>query len=54
MIESNSFKMSCVAEAKMESINKTLYNELDPNINLIGFTNGVYDLEQNVFRKGHG
>ena len=52
MIESNSFKVSCVAESKMEFINETLAKELDTNINLIGFTNGVYDLEQNKFQKG--
>ena len=34
MIESNSFKMSCVAEAKMEFINQTLSKELDINIKL--------------------
>ena len=52
MIESNGFKMSCVAEAKMEFINETLSKQLDTNIKLIGFSNGVYDLDQNTFRKG--
>ena len=52
MIESNSFKMSCGAEAKMEFINEMLYDEFDTNIKLIGFTNGVYNLDPNLFRKG--
>jgi P4 family phage/plasmid primase-like protien len=52
MIESNSFKMGCVAEAKQDFMNENLYRDLDSKIHLVGFNNGVYDLEVMAFRTG--
>ncbi len=52
LIENNGFKMGCVAEAKQDFMNETLYKDLDTIDNLIGFTNGVFDLNTMEFRKG--
>lgn len=52
-IESNSFKLSCVSEAKQDFMNENLFKELDMKDHLIGFTNGVYDLETMSFRVGN-
>ena len=52
MIESNSFKMGCVAEAKQDFMNENLYRDLDSKNHLVGFKNGVYDLEVMAFRTG--
>jgi P4 family phage/plasmid primase-like protien len=51
-IENISFKKSCIDEAHNEFIDEKLQENLDTNINLIGFNNGVYDLEKMEFRKG--
>ena len=32
-------------------LDRNLYKELNSNLNLVGFTNGVYDLDQMAFRK---
>ena len=50
-VESNKFKMSCVAESKQDFINEKLYFEMDKNPYLIGFDNGVFDLQTMTFRK---
>jgi putative DNA primase/helicase len=51
-LENHSFKGSCVDEAKQDFIDRTLLEQLNSNTKLIGFTNGIYDLENHVFRKG--
>ena len=51
-LEGNFFKMGCIAEAKTEFIDENLATELDKNIYLLGFTNGVFDLKTFTFRKG--
>ena len=51
-VENNSFKLACVSEAKQDSMNENLYKELDTKDHLIGFNNGVYDLEHGEFRIG--
>ena len=51
-LEGNSFKVSCVDEAKQEFIDRSLLENLDKNQKLIGFKNGVFDLETLTFRKG--
>jgi len=52
MIESNSFKMGCVAEAKQDFMNENLYCDLDSKNHLLGLKNGVCDLEVMGFRTG--
>lgn len=44
-------KKSIVAEAGDMMINEDFYNTLNSNKNLVGFNNGVYDLEHGVFRE---
>ena len=51
-LENNTFKKACVDESKQEFIDRDLLNQLDKNVNLIGFKNGVYDCENDVFRVG--
>lgn len=51
-IENISFKKSCIEEVHNEFLNEKLKDTLDSNINLIGFNNGIYDLEKMEFRKG--
>jgi P4 family phage/plasmid primase-like protien len=51
LVEDFSFKQKCIEEAKLVFINENLQRELDSNTNLIGFTNGVYDLNELKFRK---
>ena len=35
-----------------EFYNRDFKNKLDQNTHIIGFKNGVYDLEKNIFREG--
>jgi P4 family phage/plasmid primase-like protien len=51
-LEGNSFKVSCVEEAKQEFIDRHLLENLNKDQTLIGFTNGVFDLKTGMFRKG--
>jgi P4 family phage/plasmid primase-like protien len=51
-VESYSFKVGCVAESKSKFINENLYKELDIKDHLIGFNNGLYDLQLGEFRIG--
>lgn len=51
-VKTNGFKKSCVEEMKQEFLNDTLINQIDNNNKLIGFNNGIYDLEQDRFRIG--
>ena len=48
------FKANVMIEcmALFYDVSRNFYDKLDSNINLIGFNNGVYDLEQDDFRKG--
>ena len=48
----NPFKKTLMDECKGLFYDDMFDRKLDENINLIGFENGVYDLEQNVFRDG--
>ena len=48
----NTFKKSLMDECKPLFYDDSFDKKLDENINLIGFENGVYDLEQNIFREG--
>ena len=47
------FKKKIIEEAKSLFLEPKFDEKLDSNINIIGFENGVYDLEQNIFRDGH-
>ena len=47
------FKKKILEEAKYLFLDTTFLSRLDENYHLIGFENGVYDLEQRKFRKGH-
>ena len=49
--EDYTFKQKCIAESKEVFLDRNLYKELNSNLNLVGFTNGVYDLDQMAFRK---
>lgn len=51
-LESNGFKKSCVDEAQQEFLDRYLIDNLDTNTKLIGFKNGVYDLQEGCFRTG--
>ncbi len=46
------FKETLVKEAKNIFYDDKFEQKLDSNIHLIGFENGVYDLEQGIFRDG--
>lgn len=47
-----SFKNSLIQECTNHFIDPTFEQKLDSNIHLLGFENGVYDLEQGSFREG--
>jgi len=53
-LKNTSFKNNIMAECieLFYDSQKTFYDKLDSNMNLIGFNNGVYDLDQDDFRKG--
>jgi putative DNA primase/helicase len=51
-IEGVNFQKQSVEASKQHFINERLSEELDNNAYLIGFTNGVYDLKNKIFRKG--
>jgi P4 family phage/plasmid primase-like protien len=48
----NTFKKTLMDECKALFYDDLFDKKLDENTNLIGFENGVYDLEQNIFREG--
>jgi len=51
-IEGVNFQKQSVEASKQQFLNERLNKELNNNSYIIGFTNGVYDLEKNIFRKG--
>ena len=51
-LKKSAFKDRIIKEAAGLYIQKNFESRLDQNIYLIGFTNGVYDLKNRVFRKG--
>ena len=48
----NPFKKTLMDECKSLFYDDMFDRKLDDNIQLIGFENGIYDLEQNIFRDG--
>ena len=48
----NPFKNTLMDECKALFYDSQFEQKLDSNINLIGFENGIYDLEQGLFREG--
>jgi P4 family phage/plasmid primase-like protien len=48
----NGFKNTLMDECKSLFYDPSFDQKLDSNINLIGFENGIYDLEQGLFREG--
>ena len=48
----NTFKKTLMDECKALFYDDLFDRKLDENTNLVGFENGVYDLEQNIFREG--
>ena len=51
-LKNTTFKTSVMRECRDEFYNKDFLNRLDKNAWLIGFRNGVYDLQENIFRPG--
>lgn len=49
-LKNHSYKTAVVNECKEFFYNEEFYKELDMNIYLLGFSNGVYDLRQQIFR----
>ena len=47
------FKKKILEEAKYLFFDENFQENLDENYDLVGFENGVYDLKQRKFRKGH-
>ena len=48
----NTFKNTLMDECRSLFYDSQFEQKLDSNINLIGFENGIYDLEQGAFREG--
>jgi hypothetical protein len=51
-LESSQFQMGCITQLKLCYNDEYLFDKLDLNQNLIGFTNGIYDLKNDLFRVG--
>lgn len=51
-VKMTQFKDKVMTECEELFYNKEFLNKLDSNTNLIGFENGVYDLERHIFRDG--
>ena len=51
-LKSSPFKSNIMKEAMEEFYNRDFKNKLDQDTHIIGFKNGVYDLEKNIFREG--
>lgn len=51
-LKTESFKNSVIASAASRFIDEKFEEKLDSNPNLLGFDNGVYDLQAGIFRKG--
>ena len=51
-LKTESFKNSVIASSASRFIDEKFEEKLDSNPNLLGFENGVYDLENGIFRKG--
>lgn len=51
-IKQNGFKNAVMSECTYEFFDGKFKDRLDMNPMIIGFKNGVYDLERNIFRKG--
>ena len=52
LLENQSFLKNCVDFSRKRFLNEKLEQELDLNEHLVGFSNGVYNLETFEFRKG--
>jgi len=50
-LKNYSYKTAVVNECKEFFYNEEFYKELDMNIYLLGFSNGVYDLKNGIFRE---
>jgi P4 family phage/plasmid primase-like protien len=48
----NNFKNGVIKESSAISYDRDFLRRLDENVNLLCFTNGVYDLELDIFREG--
>ncbi len=51
-LKTESFKNAVIASAASRFMDEKFEERLDSNPNLLGFENGVYDLEAGIFRKG--
>ena len=51
-LKTTSFKMSVMTEASFLFYDCNFYKNLDTNKNLLCFDNGIFDLENNIFRDG--
>jgi P4 family phage/plasmid primase-like protien len=51
-LKTESFKNSVIASAASRFIDEKFEEKLDSNPNLMGFENGIFDLENGIFRKG--
>lgn len=51
-LKNNGWKNAVMSECMYEFFDPSFKDKLDMNPMIIGFQNGIYDLERNVFRKG--